>query len=69
VAPKRWLLEHGDDAAYRDAMKACDMAHHQARDRGEEGAVAMALPAGRADDKVGTAKPGGADVHGVSGGD
>jgi hypothetical protein len=29
----------------------------------------MALPAGRADDKVGTAKPGGADVHGVSGGD
>ena len=25
-ALKRWILEHGDDAANRDAMKACDMA-------------------------------------------
>jgi hypothetical protein len=26
MALKRWLMEHGDDAANRDAMKACHMA-------------------------------------------
>lgn len=52
-ALKRWLLEHGDDAAYRDALKACDMAPPIKAPGegacGKEAGVAAAVPAGRAD--------------------
>jgi hypothetical protein len=51
-ALKRWLLEHGDDAAYRDALKACDIAPVTkpagAGACDKKGAVAIAVPAGRA---------------------
>jgi hypothetical protein len=72
-ALKQWLLTHGDDAAYRDALKACDIAPLTKPGVGggacdKEGAVATAIPARRAD-KVATAESDGADLHAVSGAD
>jgi hypothetical protein len=65
VALKRWLLAHGDEAANRDAMKACTMA--PIAEPGvrceKEGVVATASPAGRADDKGATVARGAADVQ------
>jgi hypothetical protein len=69
-ALKQWLFEHGDDAANRDALKACDMAPPIKREVGgacfKEGAVGTGVPAGRAA-KGATLESRGADVHDVSG--
>jgi hypothetical protein len=51
---KQWMLEHGDDAANRDAMKACHMAPPGkpgvgGGECGKEGAVRTAEPAERAE--------------------
>jgi hypothetical protein len=55
-ALKQWLLEHGGDAAYRDAMKACDMAPVAkpggGAPCGEGGGDAVKMPAGRVDKVV-----------------
>ena len=68
MALKRWLLAHGDDAANRDAMKACDMAPPgkpaDGGPCGDERGVAIRI--GRAD-KPATAKAGGAAVPAGSG--
>ena len=68
MALKRWLLAHGDDAANRDAMKACDMAPPgkpaDGGPCGKERGVAIRI--GRAD-KPATAKAGGAAVPAGSG--
>jgi len=68
LALKRWVAEHADDAAYRDAMKACDLGPVTksgiGRGCAKEGAVAMAIPAERPQ-KVAT----GATVHEFSDGD
>ena len=49
---KEWILEHGDDAANRDAMKACHIAPvpkpGEGGDCGEEGAIRITVPADRA---------------------
>lgn len=49
---KQWILEHGDDAANRDAMKACHMSPvpkpGDGGDCGEKGAIRMTVPADRA---------------------
>lgn len=70
-ALKRWLLEHGDDAAYRDALKACDVApvikRAGAGECDKEVAVAKAIPAGRAE-KVTIFEAGGTGVQEVSDG-
>jgi hypothetical protein len=71
VALKRWLLAHGDEAANRDAMKACDMAPPgKPADVGacfkERGGRTTAVPAGRPD-KPATTKPGGAGLAEGSG--
>ncbi len=56
LALKQWILAHGDDAANRDAMKACHMGPVTkpgvGGPCGKEGAIATAIPAGRADKKV-----------------
>jgi hypothetical protein len=62
-ALKRWLLAHGDDAANRDAMKACRVAPPgKPADGGpcasKEPGIRMAIHAGRAD-KPATAVSGG----------
>ena len=51
---KRWLLEHGDDAANRDALKACHIAlpgkfGEDGPCGGEEHGVLEVTPGGRAD--------------------
>ena len=47
-----WILEHGDDAANRDAMKACHMAPvpkpGEGGECGEKGAIRLTVPADRA---------------------
>jgi hypothetical protein len=52
AALKRWLLEHGDDAAYRAGLKACGMAPVKKPDAagpcGDPGGVPKALPPARA---------------------
>jgi hypothetical protein len=52
VALKRWLLEHGDDAAYGDAMEACGMAPVKKPEAGgacgEKAGVPKAVPPARA---------------------
>jgi hypothetical protein len=68
MALKRWVLAHGDDAANRDAMKACDMAPPgKPADGGpcgkERGVVTRVGRAG----KPATAEAGGAGVPEGSG--
>jgi hypothetical protein len=56
IALKRWLLEHGDDDAYRDAFDACNFrlvkrdGHPAAC--GEEGALVQPVPRGGANEVV-----------------
>ena len=56
LALKRWIAAHGDDVAYRDAMKACDMAPVAkpggGAPCGEGGGDAVKMPAGRVDKVV-----------------
>jgi hypothetical protein len=53
---KRWLLEHGDDAANRDALKACHIAlPGKVGDGpcgGAERGVLKVMPGGRADKRL-----------------
>ena len=48
---KQWILEHGDDAANREAMKACHMAPvpkpGEGGECGEKGAIRLTVPADR----------------------
>jgi hypothetical protein len=64
-ALKQWLFDHGDDAAYRDAMKACDMASPTKPGAGggcdKEAAVGAGTPPARAGDKIVTDKAGRVD--------
>jgi hypothetical protein len=72
MALKRWLVAHGDDAANRNAMKACDMAPlGKPADGGacfKERGATTAVPAGRAGKRA-TAESRGAGVPQGSGAD
>jgi hypothetical protein len=64
-ALKQWIFEHGDDAANRDAMKACDIGPVSKPGVGEgcgkEGSVRTAIPAERAKKVAPAAESAGAD--------
>jgi hypothetical protein len=66
LALKRWIAAHGDDVAYRDAMKACDMApvtKRAAVECAKPGAAALGIRPGRAGGEVPSLESGSASVN------